>query len=69
MGPLTLDSDKNITAKVPDSVLPPVTSPEVWKKDVTSVIDGFRPISSIQRPFSGGVDRGGLRACVACSKP
>ena len=27
------------------------------------------PISSIQRPFSGGVDCGGLRACVACSKP
>jgi hypothetical protein len=31
----------------------------------------FMPISSIQRPFSGGggVDCGGLRACVACSKP
>ena len=23
----------------------------------------------IQRPSSGGVDCGGLRACVACSKP
>jgi hypothetical protein len=27
------------------------------------------PISSTQRPFSGGVDCGGLRACAACSKP
>lgn len=24
---------------------------------------------TIQRPFNGGVDCGGLRACVACSKP
>jgi hypothetical protein len=29
----------------------------------------YSPKSSIQRPFSGGVDCGGLLACVACSKP
>ena len=42
MGLVNITDDKNIAATLPEGILPPLATAEVWKKDMATVIDGFK---------------------------
>jgi hypothetical protein len=41
-GLVNVNNDKNVVATLPEGILPPLATTEVWKKDMTTVIDGFK---------------------------